>query len=335
MANRFIETSSSSKPVTQADIAAIVGCSQNTVTLALRNSPRISESRRQRILSVAQKLGYRPSIAARGLRRGRSGLIGLYGVIDAVRSDFINKLMRALHDTEYKPVLGIDYDNVKPWHDGTWIQTLLSMQVEAMVSFAWNDLPHVPPWVERVPLIFAGFQSGLKTRCDMVAMDRKAAVEMAVEYLISQGHRRIAMVQGHYGWYVTDGFVESMKKRGMEPMLFSGDGVSATQELFAQLRAVLRNKATAPTGIFVLNTSLAVELFLTAQRNNWQDVLKLGMVGYDRAPWLDRLPVPIATIEQPMKELVDATLGMVLERLENPGGPKKLVTLPFHLVVRK
>ncbi|MBD5778046.1 LacI family DNA-binding transcriptional regulator [Pelagicoccus sp. NFK12] len=48
-------------PITMADVAREIGVSTSTVSRALRNDPRISVERRERIKDTAQRLGYRPN----------------------------------------------------------------------------------------------------------------------------------------------------------------------------------------------------------------------------------------------------------------------------------
>ena len=64
--------------MTLKDIARRVQCSQNSVSLALRDSSRISPALRRRIQEVAEAEKYVPDFAARKLRTNRSGLIGIY-----------------------------------------------------------------------------------------------------------------------------------------------------------------------------------------------------------------------------------------------------------------
>lgn len=63
--------------VTAADIAREVGVSRATVGFVLNNTPgqTISEATRRRVLSAAQRLGYRPHVAAQALRSGKSKII--------------------------------------------------------------------------------------------------------------------------------------------------------------------------------------------------------------------------------------------------------------------
>jgi LacI family transcriptional regulator len=306
--------------VTQADIAALVGCSQNTVALALKDSARLSEGTRAQIQKVAREMGYRPAIAAQGLRQGRSGLIGLYGGVDPIRMAYVKGLMEKLHGTKYKPILGIDFDVVRPWHTGVWIDTLLSMQVEALVCFAWNDMPVLPTWADRVPVVMCGFSEaplGKGVRCDSIVMDRAKGVGQALDFLHKKGHKRIDMLQTHYGWYVTDAFVGWTAGKKLPGRIVEFREGEASKTLIERFVADFKKKKERPTALFVLPTPIAVELYYALEKAGVRVPEDLELVSYDMAPWLKHLDLPLHTVEQPIGELVEATVEVVFSRLND------------------
>jgi DNA-binding LacI/PurR family transcriptional regulator len=64
--------------VTLADVARVAGVSKTTASVALGGTGRVSEVTREHVLGTAERLGYRANTAARHLRRGRQGVVGLY-----------------------------------------------------------------------------------------------------------------------------------------------------------------------------------------------------------------------------------------------------------------
>ncbi|HEY0186653.1 MAG TPA: LacI family DNA-binding transcriptional regulator [Cellulomonas sp.] len=60
------------------DVAARAGVSIATVSFAFRQPNRVKPATLDRVLAVAQEIGYVPSASARGLAHGRTGALGLY-----------------------------------------------------------------------------------------------------------------------------------------------------------------------------------------------------------------------------------------------------------------
>jgi LacI family transcriptional regulator len=323
--------------VTQAEIAGVVGCSQNTVALALTNSNRISQATREQIQKVAQEMGYLPAIAAQGLRKGRSGLIGLYGGIDPIRLELVKSLMEKLHGTQYKPILGIDFDVMRPWHKGAWIDTLLSMQVEALVCFAWSDFPNLPTWAHRVPVVLCGYSEPAPRggpRYDALIMDRAKGVGQALEYLVKKGHKHIEMLQTHYGWYVTDGFSAWIAANGVKGGIIAHHEGDSSKVVVSRFVEDFKKRKDRPTALFVLPTPMAVELYFALQKAGIRVPEDLELVSYDLAPWIEHLGIPLHTVEQPISELVDQTVEVVFSRLNDPDQKAIRREVPMKLVLR-
>lgn len=85
--------------VTAKTIARELQLSQPTVSRILSGDPRhrVAAETRQRVLETAQRLGYQPNAVARSLRRGRTGIVGLYTNHDYdARNDFLGTIIGAL-----------------------------------------------------------------------------------------------------------------------------------------------------------------------------------------------------------------------------------------------
>src|SRR5262245_323574 len=65
------------KRLTISDIADAAGVSTGAVSYALNGKPGVSPATRERVLRIADSLGWRPSNAARALTRSRAGALGL------------------------------------------------------------------------------------------------------------------------------------------------------------------------------------------------------------------------------------------------------------------
>ncbi|HEX3100208.1 MAG TPA: LacI family DNA-binding transcriptional regulator, partial [Pyrinomonadaceae bacterium] len=93
--------------VTQEQIARRLGISRQLVTFALSGYPQVSPESRERILTAAKKMGYRPNPHARALKRGRTGIIALW-VPDQISSHYthvVQELNRLVKQKRYELII--------------------------------------------------------------------------------------------------------------------------------------------------------------------------------------------------------------------------------------
>ena len=84
--------------VTLQDIAKAAQVSVSTVSRALSNSDHpINLDTRERILRIAQEMGYKPNLLARGLRKDKSYSIGV--IVDNIDSIFAPTIIRGIQKT--------------------------------------------------------------------------------------------------------------------------------------------------------------------------------------------------------------------------------------------
>lgn len=314
-----------------ADIARIAGCSINTVSLALRDSPRISDKRKAQIKGIAEKLGYVPNRAARNLRAKKSKMVGIYTtpLVDDVRIKMVNTLLDELHRGGYSPILGVGRG--ERWYKTTWIRTFRELNVE-MIVVLW-DTPSVPlpEWAEKIPLVFIGCLPTRNINCDYLALDREEAGKMAVEYLISCGCRRLTVIRGGVGF--GRGALSIIRDRGLEYVEFSDANSNDMQEVY-KLGHLLYQKRDSIDGLACGDARIAAYImkgFIDAGGRVPDDIT---FVAYDYFPWADVLPGPLATVEQPIDSMASVAMSIIKRRLEEPFLPKMQLLQPHRLVVR-
>jgi LacI family transcriptional regulator, galactose operon repressor len=318
---------------TLQDIADEAGCSKNTVSLALRDSSRISEATRENIRKLAHDLGYITNIAARNLTTRRSGLIGVYthAVQDDVRSTLINRLLTGLHTAEYKPLLGLGYGHEGNWHTSPWMQTFQEMNIEALV-LAFTTFGRMPTWLRDIPVVLVGCYPTKRPPCDSVALDRHEVGEMGVRHLIQQGHEHICVATGTDSG-IGKGCMETLKCANLPPAGPCPQTSPPPTELAAFCDSVLASQPQ-PTAIFFGDTPLAVNFMRVALQKGISIPKDLAIIGYDYFSWADMLKIPLTTIEQPLDAMANAALDMVGQRLKNPAAPRMRQVLPHRLVIR-
>ena len=182
------------KAVTRADVARLAGVSPAVVSYVLTGSDRpVSDAARARVRAAVDALGYRPNAAARALSRGRSSLIGF--IVPDQRNSFFAGMVSMLDraaQAEGLTVLILSAHERRT--GGEEIAGLTAQPLEGIVS-ADPLTSHELRVIERggTPLVYIN-QFRAQPGHPTLSTDYVAGARLAVEHLLSLGHRRIAFI---------------------------------------------------------------------------------------------------------------------------------------------
>ena len=176
------------------DVAARAGVSVRTVSNVVTGSASVAPQTRARVQQVLDELQYRPNLAARNLRRGRTGLIGL--VIPELDSPYFGELAGLLVDAAQSrswTVLidqsGGDADGERRLLEGTGGRVL-----DGLIMSPWALSPDdLADRTASLPLVLLGEQDS-QGLADHVTVDNVAAAHAATSHLLATGRRRIAAI---------------------------------------------------------------------------------------------------------------------------------------------
>src|SRR3954447_13702338 len=234
--------------VTLTTVARAVGVSPTTVSNAYNRPHKLSPELRQRILRAARELGYPgPNPAARSLRRGRAGSIGLlfgealtYVFQDPAAVEFLRGLAEgtARQNSVLQIIAALDAEG----EEGA-ASLLANAIVDGLVVWTLPDRhPLLRLARERnIPLVIHG-----GPRLDgvpFVGMDDRAAARAAGEHLVALGHRSLAVVSHPFG--------PSRRARRRDPARTGRPGYRVTRERLAGYQAAARAAAPRPATLDV------------------------------------------------------------------------------------
>lgn len=180
-----------------ADVAARVGVSTKTVSNVVNGTGWVGDEVRARVLEVIDELGYRPNLAARQLRNGRSGLVGF--VVPDLREPYFAEFVSLFVTSAQRRAL-----TVLVAQTGGDRETELAM-IEGEGMPALDGLVMSPLALRRedvenrrstMPLVLAGeeAESLVVEGVHHVGVDNQSAAAAATTHLIERGRRRIAAI---------------------------------------------------------------------------------------------------------------------------------------------
>ena len=184
------------------EFAKSIGMSQTTVSRALSGYPEVKQETRQRILKLANELGYHPNRSAAGLATGRAGAVGIvlregHG-FDPNTTEFMAGLGSRLETRQIDILITVVEDR-----EGELIayqRLAASKRVDAVILHTPTmDDPRMD-FLKRLkmPFIVHG-RGGENGGFPWIDIDNFGAIYRATSYLLDIGHRSIAMINGGKG----------------------------------------------------------------------------------------------------------------------------------------
>ncbi len=302
---------SSSRPrPTLLDVAAAAGVSKSLVSLALRGDPGVSARTRERILVVADQVGYRPSLTARTLKQGRSMLLGavISSLDNPYHTEIVASVERAAEDVGLSVVLAHGSKDRGRLADR--VQQLLDLGVDGLaVVSSWVPEQVLAAAARRAPVVMVGRTAAPVPGIDSVNNDDEQGAALVVQHLVTRGHIRIAHVTSSVrpaGLARCRGYEAAMRRAGL------GGHVRVARPDRAALDALLDEGTTA---IFARNDVEAVDVLDHALDAGLRVPADLAVVGYDDTVLARRARPSLTSVQQQREVMGAQAVALLGQRL--------------------
>ncbi|MFG2429553.1 LacI family DNA-binding transcriptional regulator [Streptomyces sp. NPDC048590] len=325
------------------DVAALAGVSPRTVSNVVSGSARVAAETRQRVQAAIDELGYRPNLAARSLRAGRTGIIGL--AVPELHSPYFAELAGLLVDEARHRSWTVIIDQTLG--DAEAERRLLTGDggrvMDGLIISPWALAPaQLTADAPSLPIVLLGERSpqGLAER---VAVDNVAAADEATTHLLALGRRRIAAVglQPHLRNGTADqraaGYRRALCRAGIAPRTEWECPVDALHRADgARVMTALLDSGAPPDGVFAFSDELALGALHAAHERGVRVPDDLAVVGFDDIED-GRYGRPTLTTVSPDKaQIARVALQCLADRIYSPGNAVPPVdhTIPHRLLVR-
>jgi GntR family transcriptional regulator, arabinose operon transcriptional repressor len=176
-----------------------------------------------------------------------------------------------------------------------------------------------------------------RNRPDLVGINNRQAGYVATEHLIKLGCRRIGFV-GYHGAASTiaertAGYAEALSAYGLTSSIEPAARVDPGSQ--QPLTWVRQSDIESMEGFVCVNDRIAGQLMHVFLARNIQVPGDVRLVGIDDVPYASLLPVPLTTVRQPTREIGEAALRAMLDRIRMPHMPPREVLLDGELIVRR
>ncbi|MFJ8505425.1 LacI family DNA-binding transcriptional regulator [Streptomyces avermitilis] len=321
---------------TSRDVAQAAGVSQAAVSLVLGEKwrGRVSEATAERVRTAARELGYRPNLAARNLRLGRTRTVLL--VVPALTTEFFAGVYtgaaRVAAEHGFGVVLYPSPEGIGPARDpfGSARAALDGVIASSMAADALTAIRG-----DQLPLVMLDSDPEGSLGAATVNLDIADGVRQVAEHLLALGHRRFLHLAADIpSWTFEVRARELAARVGTIP----GTEVRTTRApisiegAVAAAEAALAAPGPRPTALVCDDDKLAAGAYKAARRLGLRVPDDISVTGLDDLALATAIDPELTTVRLDAELFGERGMAALLAVLE--GRTPEEGDIPVHLVVR-
>jgi DNA-binding LacI/PurR family transcriptional regulator len=315
---------------TMHDVARIAGVSIKTVSNVVNDFPHVRPSTRERVLSAIAELDYHPNLSARGLRSGKTGVIGL--AIPELRQNYFAELADSIIRAAEKHKVAVVVDQTGGSREGE-LEALSGRRLRLTDGLLFSPetlgQEDVASLQVSFPLVLLG-ERIFNGPTDHVTMHNVGAARAATEHLLEIGRRRIAVIGAHpinqddirSANLRVRGYREALDAAGLpyDPALVRVAAPWHRENGVAAMRQLM-NEGVDFDSVFTLNDSLGLGALRALGEAGVRVPEDVALIGFDNIDET-RFSVPSMTSVDPGRdEIAEVAVRLLLERINEKGDP--------------
>ncbi|GIK78715.1 MAG: LacI family transcriptional regulator [Acidobacteria bacterium] len=324
-----------------SDVAAAAGVSNTTVSHALNGKGRLPEATRERVRAVARKLGYQPSVLARGLAGGRTGML-------AVTVSFVEDEPLAVADFDYflQVMNGASAEALKR---GLSLMLLPTdsrrdpfVQLPLDGAIVMDPVPgdEIVDILDKrgIPVVTTGRRPDGPPDACWVDNDHVAGTRIMVDHLVDRGSTRIALltapVLSTYTQDALGAFEARCDERGVESIVehLPGEALSESGAYAAASR--LLESPKPPDGIYATLDRVALGALLAAEAKGISVPQQLRIAGCTDSTASRAARPSLTALSLNPERIGQEAIGLLVELIEDgtPEDGQRIV--PYSMIPR-
>jgi len=320
--------------VTMLDVAERAGVSKASVSRFIGDDRALlSDAIALRIEQAISELGYRPNQMARGLKRGRTRLIGM--LVADIRNPYSIAVMHGVETACRKHgyslvVCNTDRDDEQ---ERQHLAALRSYNIEGLiVNTLGHHLDQLLELQQEMPLVLVD-RKVEPLHSDLVGLNNAAAVRIAVEHLQQQGYRDVLLVSE-----AADGTSSRLERQAsFKAEIASRPGLTgAVLELDDALQSRLQAflATPGPKALFCANGIAALACTRALKASGCRLFEDVGLIALDDLDWYPLVGNGITALAQPTEAIGASAFDCLLKRLRGDDAPTRTLDFLPELIIR-
>jgi LacI family transcriptional regulator len=329
-----------SKPNIQ-DVARHADVSIATVSRVINNQGGVRKVTEERILKAIEELGYIRNAAARTMKRKETKTIGV--IVPDIKNPFFPLVMAGIEqkarEKDYFTILSSTNDS--PIIEEKIIKNFIERGVDGVIITTANENGEHLKLLQDQNIPMVAVDRSIKSfEVDTVLVDNIKGTYQAIQHLILQGHRKIAIICGPQN--TTPGFDRFIGyKRALEDYSIPYDEDLVVQGDFGEHSGYLATRKLfeleeRPTAIFSSNNLMTIGCMKALDDLDWKLGHEVSFVGFDDIDIATFLNPKLTVVARPMNTIGEIAFMFLHDRIHfKESIPKRQYSLPPELIIRQ
>jgi DNA-binding LacI/PurR family transcriptional regulator len=328
--------------VTMSDVARLAGVSTMTVSNVVNDRVKVSPEARERVLAAIRESGYQVNAAARNLRSGRSGVIGL--AVPQVGNAYFGMMATLVIEEAQRRGYHVAIEQTGALASGEAAAVARSrrLQLDGLILSAVEIDALVPQVAaQSYPIVLLGEQDPAG-RFDHITVPNEAGTAAAAQHLIDRGCERIAVVTGGDLDRLTmftrryNGYRTALEEHGIQPdprLRFIVDSLSWEGARSTGHR--IADSGLGVDGVVVFNDTVAMGVMRGLRDRGVGVPDDMRVIGFDDVPEARVFIPSLSTVSPDHRWKAGKAVDLIVSRIADPTIPPRQYTAPFAIVERE
>ena len=312
------------------DVAQRAGVGVGTVSRVINRVPGVKESTLIKVNQAIKELNYIPDEYARGLKTKSSRTIALIlpSVWYPFFSEFAYYVEKRLDKENYKLLLC--NSNGNPAEEAKYIKMLKQNKIDAIIAITYSDIEQYI--YSNIP--FVSLDRYFDKKVSYVTSDNYEGGKLAARKLLEHGARSLAYVGSHSKYpngtmLIRAGFRDYLENIGIDyKEIFLQEPVNDFTPYILEMLKV----HPKIDGIFCHTDSLLLKLRKILNQYGYRVPEDIQLIGFDGMNLSSDLPLGISTIAQPVEQLANGAVDLVLRKIVDPSLKNEAKMYPVRYV---
>lgn len=331
---------------TLKDVAKKAGVAPSTVSRVINDSSRISAETKQKVRSIMKEIGYHPNLNARNLVKQRSHNLGLvipYSSEEAFADPFYSEILRAigvLANSKGFNLLLLTSDRAEKEKE-TVLNAVKGKQVDGILLLRAQKNDQLIKELKALnfPFVIVGRPEN-KEDYYWVNNNNIQASQQAVEYLVENGHRQIAIISGPKNYTMNidriQGYRQAFSAKNIpvrEDLIILLKKINY-QNIYLQSQKIIKNHPEV-TAFYGMSDTMAYTIIQAMNDLNIKIPNDISIIGFNNNPVSKLISPPLTTVDINIyllgNKATELLIAIINKKIKEPTS----TIIPSQLIIRK